>query len=121
MMMDAQLNIAFSQKLKERGMERATNHANQVSSGWSERAYVMLRHFFRTLERRTDKSFMGEDFRLFAYARGLEVPPSERAFGGVIAKAAKAGLITSAGTAKVKNPKAHQANAAVWRLKTTNQ
>src|SRR5690348_13045263 len=109
--MEAQLNIEYGKALKDAGMERATNHANQVSNGWSDRAYQMLHHFLRSLARGGRQTFLAEDFRLFAYSQKLPVPPHEGAFGSVMSRAAKAGLITSNGTAKVKNPKAHQANA----------
>jgi hypothetical protein len=94
-------------------MQRAVDHADRVSDKWSDRAFDLLMDFIRSLP--DGAKFMTEDFRRFAYGKGLAVPPSERAFGSIISRAAKTALIFSNGTAKVSNPKAHQANAAVWR------
>lgn len=113
-MKDLQLDMfREAQQAKTSGMTRAVDHANAVSDRWSERAFSMLLDFLRGLQ--NNREFMTEQFRQYAYHRGLEAPPSERAFGAIIFRAAKSGLIISTGTGKVSNPKAHQANAAVWR------
>jgi hypothetical protein len=59
---------------------------------------------------------MIEDFRLDMYQKDLlEPPPSERAFGVLSYRASRGGWIERIGIAKVKNKKAHNANASIWR------
>jgi hypothetical protein len=95
--------------LKERGMNQAETHANQVHEKWSEKAYDLFKAFLV----KTSSPFKIEDFR--EYVKNLlPAPPSLRAFGGVAMRAAKSGLIKRVGYAKVNNAKAHQANASLW-------
>ena len=93
-------------------MEQALSHADQVSPAWRDRAYEVLKAY---VEQHPHEQFFGEDVREWAYAQGdLPEPPHARAWGGIIAKAAKAGVIVQHGIGQVKNPKAHRANAAIW-------
>lgn len=93
--------------LKEEGMQKAVDHANAVTPDWSEQALQMLERF-------PQQRFMVEELREWAYAQGLPRPPSERAWGGVTAKARKLGLIMHGGYQSVKNPKAHCTPASCW-------
>lgn len=97
---------------KRAGIAQAERHANQVHAGWSDRAYTFLKEFISG--RRS--SFMTEEVREAAATFGsLPPPPSERAWGAVILRAAKAGLIKNIGYKKVKNEKAHSTPATVWQ------
>lgn len=80
---------------------------------WSEKAFELLKEFIRT-----PREFMCEDFRKFCQDKGLIQPGSQRAFGGIIRRAAFAGLIKSINYRKVTNPKAHKAFATVWQVTT---
>lgn len=102
-------NVEHGKSLAETGMQMAIESAQQKSKDWKEDAMDLLREFIQT-----KKEFMCEEFREYAHAHGLLVPPSKRAFGGIIAKAAFLGWIKNVGYRKVKNPIAHRANAAVW-------
>lgn len=107
----AQLPIAFTGKeLKEKGMEQAEKHANQVHEGWSEKAFQFLRDFAST----TKKEFLIEDVR--EASKGcVPEPPTARAWGRVVQRAAFAGFIIKAGYRNVKNAKAHATPATLWR------
>lgn len=98
-----------AQHLQQEGTRQAIEHANEVSPKWSERAYQLLIDFLQH-----NKRFMGEDVRSYAAQRDFDLPPSARAWGGVIKRAAKEFLIIKIGIQQVKNPNAHLANAAVW-------
>lgn len=111
--MTAQLNIEYAKKARDRGIERAENHANQVHESWSDKAYALLKEFIR-IQPKT--SFLAEDFRM-SVTDLLPAPPHNRAYGGIFMRAAKAGLIERLGYAPVKNWKAHRANASVWRAR----
>lgn len=102
-----------SATLRDKGMESAVNHANNVHPNWGDRAYNYLMYFIRNNDR-----FMTEDVRRAAAEINFPDPPSQRAWGAVIIKAVKAGKIRRAGYAAVKNPKAHGTPASVWQ--TTN-
>jgi hypothetical protein len=95
---------------KEKGIKTALDNANAVTANWSESAISFIKSY-------PYRRFMAEDVREWAYKRGLAVPPHCRAWGGVINRAVKAGIITHDGFSSVKNPKAHRTPASVW-LKT---
>ena len=97
-------------QLKRAGMSLAQEHADAVTPGWSELAYKFLINKFLPLHKR----FMAEDVRSYAAQVDFTLPPHARAWGGVIAKAAKEYLIIKTSIRPVKNPKAHCANAALW-------
>jgi hypothetical protein len=106
-----QTEIFTGSQARDEGMNRAVDHANRVVEDWSERAYTELQNFLRS----NPGEFMCEDFRGWCAMIDFPLPPHARAFGGVIARAARAGLIKKAGIGQVKNVKAHCANANVWR------
>ena len=98
--------------LRDEGMQQAIDHAEQEVPNWADLTYQKLNQFvteYPYLE------FMTEDFRKWAYHRGLPEPPHSRAFGGIMARAGKRGLIVKVRISQVKNPTAHCANANVWR------
>ena len=100
-------------ELALKGMQQAIDHADSVSEKWSERAYQLLIKFLKE-----NKRFMREDFRSYAAEVDFELPPSSRAWGSIISRAAKEYLIIKIGFASVKNPKAHATPAAIWQTNT---
>lgn len=104
-----QLSMDLGKKLKEDGMKRAVDHANAVHKEWSEVAYDFLKGYIEI-----NPMFMTEDVR-FASQGIVPSPPSQRAWGSVIRRAAVEGIIFKAGTKSVKNGKAHMAFATVWK------
>jgi hypothetical protein len=105
--------IAEGEKLRDAGIELATESANNNEPGWKEKAWSV---FFDWLgSKPIGYSFMMEDFRLWTEIhKTLTVPPSKRAFGFIPSRAARQGMVFQRGTSKVKNSTAHCANAAVW-------
>lgn len=94
-------------QLRDEGIARAERNAGQ---GWADAAFNLFVQSFLPV----NAQFKAEDFR--NYAKGLlPEPKSLRAFGGVMVRAKMRGLIKSIGTTKVNNPKAHMANASVWK------
>lgn len=67
----------------QEGIKRAVDHADRWHSEWSTKAYDLLLEF---LHGRMD-GFTAPEVRSFAYSRGLPVPPSQRAWGGIMARA----------------------------------
>lgn len=107
--MNTQLNLDLSRKLKNEGMQRAVDHANAVNKDWSEKAYAFLKEFIQK-----NTMFMTEDVR-YASQGIVPSPPTQRAWGSIIRRAAVEGLIIRATIKAVKNIKAHGANASVWK------
>lgn len=111
--MDKQLNIFEATAARDAGMQTAIEHAEAVHEVWSDKAYAFLLSYARNCK----QPFMVEDVRA-ASMENVPEPPSKRAWGGIVAKAAKAGIIQHAGYAQVKNIKAHCTPAAVWKACT---
>ncbi len=105
------LNLTRGRELRDAGMEQAIFHAGLVIEDWQGKA----RRFLRLYIRAHSGPFMAEDARVWASANGCPEPPSLRAWGGIIAGAARSGHIVKVGIRQVSNPNAHCANAALWR------
>lgn len=96
-------------ELRDQGMQRATNHADAVINDWSETAYQFLLGYLHS-----HSLFMTEDVRKASEGIVPE-PPSLRAWGSIIVRAAKSGFIKRAGYENVKNARAHSTPATLWR------
>ncbi len=105
-----QTHIDFSKVAMLKGLQKAEDHANAVHNNWSDDAYKFLTLFIT--HKKGD--FMVEDVRT-ASKYIVPEPPSMRAWGAIILRAAKARMIKKVGIRAVKNLKAHKANASVWR------
>ena len=97
-------------QLRDKGIKQAINNADDTHEKWSEKAYKFLTNYIRS-----HHEFMTEDVRV-ASEKKIPIPPSNRAWGGIILRASKAGLITRVGFSSVKNVKAHRTPATVWRV-----
>jgi hypothetical protein len=104
----AQLSIFDGPALRDQGMQQAVEHAEQDAPGWTTRALAML-------EACPLQRFMVEELRAWAYANGLDRAVNDRAWGAVITKAAKLGLVMHNGYQSVSNPRAHCTPASCWR------
>lgn len=105
--------IAEGERLRDEGLERAVTHADKVVPEWKDKCWSL---FLEWLDRMpAGHRFLLEEFRLHCEAQGkIEQPPSNRAFGFLSVKAARAKLIFQCGTGKVNNPNAHRCNAGRW-------
>lgn len=72
---------------------------------WKERAWSWLCSYLET-----HPSFFPDD----AWAEGLEPPPELRAFGPIVQRAAREGLIVKTGEFRQRT-RGHATAAAVWR------
>lgn len=102
-------------ELKEKGIELAVDHAEQINPCWKEKAFEMFKEWLSGWP--SGYMFLMEDARQSLEVRGLPAPPSLRAYGRIIQMAKKEGLIVHAGYKQVSNPRAHQANASLWEKK----
>ena len=97
-------------ELRDKGIKQAISNANDTHDKWSDKAYNFLTKWIKT-----QYEFMTEDVRI-ASEKEIPKPPSNRAWGGIILKASRAGLINRVGFSNVKNVKAHKTPATVWRV-----
>ena len=97
-------------QLRDKGIKKALDSANDTHEKWSEKAYKFLVNYIKS-----NNQFMTEDVRL-ASEKEIPIPPSNRAWGGIVVRASKAGLISRVGFSIVKNAKAHKTPASVWRV-----
>lgn len=110
-----QHNLAFvtGRQLRDAGMQTAIAHAALVDPDWPAKALQALREYL-FFNRGVD--FMAEDVRAYAYSElRLPRPPHCRAWGSIMFKAAREGLIRRVRLAPVKTASSHRANASVWR------
>ena len=97
-------------QLRDKGIKQAIDNADDKHERWSEKAYKFLTNWIKT-----QYEFMTEDVRI-ASEKEIPKPPSNRAWGGIVVRAARAGLINKVGFSNVKNPKAHNTPASIWRV-----
>lgn len=96
---------------RDEGMALAADAADARFPLWQHRALESLKKYLETKK----NAFMTEDFRAWAETFGnLPIPPSGRAYGAVISKASRQGLISHVGYQQTDNPKAHKTPASVW-------
>lgn len=106
-------DIKRGQELADAGLSLAVESANKKEKKWSLLCWQLFIFWLRRKKR--GEEFMIEDFRKYLYDYDLiAAPPSERAFGFISVRAKNQGWIKFVRTQKVKNQKAHCANAAVW-------
>lgn len=105
-----QLDILSSIAERDAGIQTAITHADAVTPDWSSMAYEELKRFLKI----TPGEFMGENFRSHCAQIDFPLPPHARAFGGIIVKAYKSGLIRRVRFDQVSNKKAHACFASVW-------
>lgn len=95
--------------LRDIGMQRAIDHANAVHANWAEDAYAFLIVFVASHQ----SEFLAED--VIGSSVGIVPnPPDTRAWGSVIVRAKKEGIIRSNGFRAVKNKQAHNRPSTVW-------
>ena len=106
------LRYQAAEQNRDVGILMSEAHANDHVNDWSDQAMTWVKNF---LESWGDETFLTEDIRAFATKYGLKPPPNDRAWGGVICRAAKAKMIVAVGYAKTSNPNAHRTPATLWR------
>lgn len=95
---------------RDDGIYRAIRHADIEHERWSNNAYAYLKLFIQL----KSFPFLAEDLRFHAEKNGFPIPPSKRAWGAVVLKAKRDGLIKACGYKQTTNPKAHCTPACLW-------
>lgn len=107
------LPFVSGQMLADLGMQTALQNANARHGNWADQAMDALLVY---LSCHPGKEFMTEDLREFAYdVLAVPYPPHCRAWGGVISRASRNGVIRRVRIGPVSTASSHQALASVWR------
>lgn len=89
------LDFTAARARRDVGMQRAVDHADRVTDGWREIARAHVEEFARK-----HSTFLAED--VIAAARDVPEPPTRKAWGAVIQRAAREGIIEKIGFAPAK-------------------
>lgn len=105
-----QPEIPFTaEALRDAGMKLAEESANEKVPEWSDACYALILHYVII----TSAPFLAEDFRAWVDNK-IAQPPSKRAYGGIMMRAANEKVIRKVGYGKTTNPKAHSTPATRW-------
>lgn len=95
---------------KETAIARAAEAQEKRVNGWSDKGLELLRQYAPTV---TD--FITEDFREWAEKNGLEKPKEPRAYGALLVRGRKAGIIRATGNYRcMKSEQSHSCPKMVW-------
>lgn len=107
---------ATGRQLRDKGIATALANADAMNKQqWTEGVWAKLPVFLKSIGAKT---FLCEQFRKWCEDGGTPAPPTARAYGGIIKRAASEQLIVRVGHASVENPRAHMAICTVWQSKT---
>jgi len=105
--------INFDQSAKDIAIERAAQAQEKRVVGWSDKALELMRKYAPTVQ-----DFITEDFRLWAEQNGLEKPKEPRAYGALLIRAKKAGIIYATGRYRcMKSEQSHNCPKMIWAAK----
>lgn len=97
-----------AEEMRSAGIAKAEESAEVFCPNWGQIALDAVREFIE----KHSGNFQAEDIRM--WAKQVPPAPSARAWGSVMLKAARMGLIRSVGYATVDNPLAHGTPATLW-------
>ena len=107
------LNKSKAEELRDNGMKSSLYNADLFyDQEWTKVAYSCLMQFVRI----TRDPFLAEEVRDWAEKFGnVPPPPSLRAWGGIISKANRNGIIEHVGYRKTSSIKSHRTPASLWK------
>jgi len=95
--------------LRDEGMRKAIEHADAVKAAWSDGALDYVRAVAE--ERR---ELTAERVREYAIAKGFVEPPDRRAWGAVMIRGHKAGILTRGPWVEADDPRVHRNAVRLW-------
>jgi hypothetical protein len=88
-----QIELLKARDERDEGMRIAVDHADAVTPNWSEHALNWVRLYCKT----NKEPFVCDELREWSEPRGCMVPISSQAWGSVMVKACKDGVIKKLG------------------------
>lgn len=109
--MQAELfDLDLGRSNRDTAMARALAAADNRTVEWASKAFFILEAYASFNER-----FLTEDVRQFAHQDcGLPLPPDGRAWGGIIQRGVREGMLIRDGFAPMKSPNCHANPKSVW-------
>ena len=95
------------------GMKRAIAHAEREEESWGDRALLYLRAYLQ--HHPPHWRFITPDMRRWAVERGCKEPASNNAWGSVLYRARRLGLIVPDGYEQYGDGKMHTQPVRAWR------
>lgn len=107
-----QLKLPFTApQLRDAGMKLALEHAVEKVESWGDQCFELLKQYIEI----NRQPFQAEFFRMWCETGDrIQPPPHKRAYGPILMRGAKEGLLRKQGYAPTSNPKAHCAPTTVW-------
>lgn len=102
-------DIAQARARRDLGMARAADKAEREVTGWSEVALAFVRRFVSD----RPHPFLAEDVRAAAKVWGLIEPQNAKAWGPVIKRAERAGVVRACGYAPANS--SNRSPKVLWR------
>lgn len=103
------IDLAAARAQRDAGMQRAIEHAEDLNEDWSEQAYDFLIAFAQR-----NATFQSEDVSdASKRVTGFPQPPTDRAWGSIYTRAARAGVIEQHGIARSR--RRHASVCILWR------
>lgn len=103
-------------KLAGQGARRAALSAENANPGWQQSAYERLERFAAARKAQGVLNLTSEQVRKDAEAGDLPVPPDKRAWGAVMMRASRAGLLVKNGWVNAEDPKVHANPVSLWTI-----
>lgn len=91
---------------RDAGIATAVEHASAVMPGWPQLAFEALAEYAKH-----HPTFTIEQARK---AMDVPPPPNTKAWGGIITKAMRAGIVEAAGWTQAEDPKVHANLVTLW-------
>lgn len=104
-----QLSIDFARASRDEGISRAVDRADRAVAGWSDLAFEFVKLY---AQQNKGRRFIGRDITQAAKEWGLAEPTNEKAWGGPLQRAARAGVIRKVGAEP--DPNRHMALVPLW-------
>jgi hypothetical protein len=105
--------------LRDRGIQQSVEHADRKHEGWSDMAFNMLKDYTALIG--IGGQITSEIVRDYAKQNLLPEPPDGRAWGAVMLRAAKAGLIKKVGWTTAQDPRVHCNPVSLWEIVSTTE
>lgn len=109
-MTTSQLSIDFARAARDEGISRAVDRAERAVAGWSDLAFEFIKLY---AQQHRGQTFIGREIVLAAKAWGLVDPPDDRAWGGPMQRASRAGVIRKTGRT-APDPNRHCNPVPLW-------
>lgn len=105
-------DVVSGRLLAREGAKRAADHADLVHPSWQDRAFGYLLEYLAAYPSRCEITC--ESVRKHAEAKGFAAPPDKRAWGHIMLRGRRAGVLKRLGWTTADDPKVHCNPISLW-------